>query len=707
MNTIKISLGTNKYDSYPKDQELNEQQLTELLTTFPDSVTEKGKGQYMVAGHFNGKKRKTEHLQQRTLITLDVDYYDKDLTSLEHDFNAKFNHLWHIVYSTSSHTLEKPRIRIILLLSREVTPDEYRNVAKNFIATLGDFARHIEIQSSSIPNNAMFLPIRTNAAYQPWTKIGKGDVIDVDKFNTPIEKPKPIKKVSLTDNEVKACLAKYDPTVCEYQEWLRVGMALHHQYSGDEKGLNIWSDWSLKDKNIEEKDRYKEKEVDEVCAYKWSTFSDGNHRAIGFSTIANKIKRENCDSMDDCNNIPSESWIYISGEQSTPVMCIENFQVLLDYYNIEIFFDVISKEVAVKFNGNYEYNGNSASTRIKSLCLRNRFQIKLVDSFISLIADRNEANPWAEWVRSEPWDGIDRFQAFCETVKVDEDKIELRNLYLRTWMLQLMHMTCLNDGLFPKMSRYVLVFQSTKQEVGKTTWFKNLVPHDKMNFVAEGAHLDTNNSMSLKECISKVMVELGEISSTFKKSDIDSLKNFITRSVDTLNIKYQAHHMKSRRRTVFFANANETNFLHDKTGNSRFLALEVKSCNAFHGINHQQLYAQMLVLAEATPSFELTKEQSVMRDESNKTYESISVIKEKFEEAYDIENEDKSSYEIATATKALEILGFQVTNMKHYQNELAKILDSAGYERSNNPRKKGWYLPPIRTSYLICKDSTY
>ncbi len=708
--SIKLSIGDHKRDVFPKDITINLTQLTSILTTFPASISEKGDGKYIVSGHFNGNPRKTENLQQKTLLSLDVDFYDRDLTSLEHDFKAKFNGLWYNAYSTSSHTPNKPRIRIVLLLSREITPDEYRAVAKNFIISLGDFKRYIEFNSSCMPNNAMFLPIRTSNEYIPWYDIQDGAAVDVEKFNFAQVKKKAAKKVNLSDGDIKGFLAKYDATTCDYDGWLKVGMGLHHQYDGSDIGYNMWLEWSLSDKDIKGKNRYNGNSVESVCKYKYSTFTSSSS-SLSFASIISVINNAHDKSVGDdvvvfrdkegkhlydlkFTYVPICDWVQTKGKDFTPIMCMENFEILLNHYKLKIRYDLIAKEEVIDFDGSSQGNLNTAITRIKSLAVRNNFPYQLIDSFATAIADENEFNPWDDWVRSKPWDGVDRFNEFCETVQVVPENIKLRNMYLKAWLLQLMHLTCLNDGLFPKMGRYVLVFQSIQQEMGKTTWFKCLVPPDKINFVGEGKSLNTHDNMNVKECTSKVMVELGEISSTFKKSDIDSLKNFITKSTDEINMKYERRHLKSRRRTVYFANANETQFLHDKTGNSRFLALQILSCNAFHGIDHQQLYAQMLQLAIHTPSYELTKEQALLRNEANKTYETISVIQEKFEDIYDVDNKDTSSYQKATATKVLENLGFQVSNMKHYQNELAKILDSAGYSRCTHPR--GWLMPPLK-----------
>ena len=56
----------------------------------------------------------------------------------------------------------------------------------------------------------------------------------------------------------------------DYDEWLEVGMALHHQYSGDDQGLQRWHEWS------KQSDKYEA----EVLEAKW----------VGFATLRGSIK---------------------------------------------------------------------------------------------------------------------------------------------------------------------------------------------------------------------------------------------------------------------------------------------------------------------------------------------------------------------------------------------------------------------------------
>lgn len=60
--------------------------------------------------------------------------------------------------------------------------------------------------------------------------------------------------LGLDDEALRDMLAEFDPGT-GYDEWLRVGMALHHETSGEQRGFALWNEWSaLSDKYAGERD---------------------------------------------------------------------------------------------------------------------------------------------------------------------------------------------------------------------------------------------------------------------------------------------------------------------------------------------------------------------------------------------------------------------------------------------------------------------
>jgi predicted P-loop ATPase len=86
-----------------------------------------------VGGELKDGKRKNGYVEYRTMLTLDMDYAESELweqITLFYDFTC-------CIYSTHKHTSEKPRLRLIIPLSRDVTADEYTAIGRMVASDIG------------------------------------------------------------------------------------------------------------------------------------------------------------------------------------------------------------------------------------------------------------------------------------------------------------------------------------------------------------------------------------------------------------------------------------------------------------------------------------------------------------------------------------------------------------------------------------------
>jgi len=163
--TLRLSTGRNVHDTAWKNKEMS---WSVLLKKLSESVqTPETHAEYMklgkpdqdkikdiggfVGGSLKGGRRKASAVKDRQLITLDADNAPADLlTSLDVYLDCAY-----AVYSTHKHTPERPRYRIVIVLSRPVSPDEYEAVARKL-------ADHIGIDyfddTTYEPNRMMFWP---------------------------------------------------------------------------------------------------------------------------------------------------------------------------------------------------------------------------------------------------------------------------------------------------------------------------------------------------------------------------------------------------------------------------------------------------------------------------------------------------------------------------------------------------------------------
>ena len=93
-----------------------------------DAVKDKGG---FLAGTLKGTRRKATEVISRSMIALDYDRLKPGC------FEAFDFPCFTIVYTTHSHTPEAPRARILMPLTRYVTPDEYNAIARNLADEIG------------------------------------------------------------------------------------------------------------------------------------------------------------------------------------------------------------------------------------------------------------------------------------------------------------------------------------------------------------------------------------------------------------------------------------------------------------------------------------------------------------------------------------------------------------------------------------------
>lgn len=126
-----------------------------------------------VGGYLTAGRRKAANVLNRSVITLDADFATPELWG---DFTLMYD-CAACVYSTHSHTPQVPRLRLIVLLSREVQPDEYEAVARRVAGTL-----NIELFDPTTfqPERLMYWP-STSKDGEFIYEVQDGPALDVDE----------------------------------------------------------------------------------------------------------------------------------------------------------------------------------------------------------------------------------------------------------------------------------------------------------------------------------------------------------------------------------------------------------------------------------------------------------------------------------------------------------------------------------------------
>lgn len=345
------------------------------------------------------------------------------------------------------------------------------------------------------------------------------------------------------------------------------------------------------------------------------------------------------------------------GSNGQPLNTRPNVERLLDNYSISAKYNEISKDVEVLVpgvSGGSDARDNCAVSEILSLAALNRLPMSNIEGHIKTIAVRNTYNPVRDFINQREWDGRSRFADLLNTISTPDDySRDLLAMLVRRWLLSAVAAAYLEAGFW---SKGVLVFQG-EQSLGKTAWFKSLLPPDNRNLVKVGATIDPGNKDSVASAISHWLVELGELDATFRKADIAKLKAFISQDRDDLRRPYDRLESKYQRRTVFFASVNPKHFLADDTGNVRWWTIPVTAVNYEHGIDTQQLWAEVLSWFEAGERWWLDRDEEAMLEVVNEQHGQTDPIEEMILARFDWNSDRLAAYIEMTATDVLLSIG--------------------------------------------------
>lgn len=742
----------------------------------------KEKAEWFIAGYFEPEIRKTENLKYRSAIVLDLDSYDGDIASLEADIKSELEQYTYIAYSTASHKPDKPKVRIFIPVSQNITTEDYNQISRQFISKLS-FKSAIDAASFK-PNQFMFFSSQINIIglpdgveqpeYHKWVLENEAKFFDPEEFQQVISNSQSIKNdsvpcndfhdsktINISQYQVQKSLEEYPANGLSYDEWIEVLMAIHHYYNGSDQGLTVADEWSKQD--IE-----KYRDFAEIKS-KWQSFSNNSSGSkITFLTVLERVKdirsakfekeiiqsiesltpkvnddnfmpiiksiAEHCSdqeaeyylrtikdqtklglgrlrtmlikerkklAVDEFKNMDSSGYQYPFDkalpammfdefvDSKPPKSTIENFKKLINAYGIKIVRNVVSKRdrIILPTDQYLEETGDASRlVRIESLLAANNFSgnKRVGPDLCTEAASLNQYNPISEWIRSRSWDGKDRLKAMYATVEQQEDyKEEDKQLFLRKWFISFIAAMEEAKGVF---SKGVLIFQGN-QSIGKTSWFKKLLPYPVNEYFLEGATLDPTNKDSIARVTSHALVELGEADSTMKK-DIAAIKAFLTSNRDIFRPPYGRVDNTLPRRTIFCASVNDNEYLVDPTGNSRFWTIPVTSLNYEHDIDMQQFWAQIMSYYESGEIWWLLKKEEAILNSYNeehlKTCPYTELLMERYIFPGENDNDEKDEWLGATAIykqlymKASEVVGAR---------EVARILKKLGVRYRKKTKK--------------------
>lgn len=389
------------------------------------------------------------------------------------------------------------------------------------------------------------------------------------------------------------------------------------------------------------------------------------------------------------------------GSNATPAT-LDNLAYMLDASGIGVRYNVMNKRVKISVPGvasTPDNADNVAIAHVMSLANLNGLPTGQLMSFLGAIGDKHQFSPVADWITSKPWDGVDRLAPFYDTLVEREGfPIGLKKALMYRWLLSAVAAVLKPSGF---KARGVLTLQGP-QAIGKTSWISALVPDAilRESVLKLDHHLDASNKDSIITAVCHWLVEIGELDSSFKK-DIARLKGFLTSDRDKVRRPYDRAESEYPRRTVFCASVNEPDFLIDSTGNSRWWTIPVTSICYQHGVDMQQLFAQLTIDFHGGAQWWLTHEEEQLLELQNKEHRKTSAIRERILGALDFNRIIDTGLLAMTPTELLQKL-----DIKNPTNTQCKECAGVLREYLGDPKKiKGqykWRIPFTKDDFRSC-----
>lgn len=577
-----------------------------------------------VGGTLKSGRRKAENLANRSLLSLDLDFVNTSVDDVWDSITMFFGSEL-CIYTTHSHTADKPRIRLIIPLNRPVLPDEYQAIARRVAADIG----------IDMFDDTTYTPVRL--MYWPSTakdgeyifKHQKGNLLDADEILKSYFDWTNIKEWPTSSREDNLIVNKAKRQEDPYEKRGFIG-AFCRTYSITEVIEKFLPD-AYSETNHEDRYTYKEGSTvgglvvyedkfafshhgtdpisemlcnafDLVRIHKFGKLDENEDvkpntpinrlpsftKMIDFASEDSKVKltlgKERFESVeDDFEFGDSEAeevnldWMEkLSYDKKGDIEnTIQNALTVLENdprVREKLIYDEFANRAIVKNNVPWtdqeEHDWMDMDDSGVRYFLENSYNITTaykIEDAKNLVFDRNKFHPIRDYLKELKWDGRKRVESlFIDYLGADD------NIYTRS-VSKVQMVGAVARVMRPGIKFDTMPTFSGPQGIGKSTFIAKL---------ARGWYSDNLDTMKGKEAAELIQgvwhIELSELNAT-RKADRDMVKSFLSRQEDIYRVAYARHTTRFPRQCVFWGTSNDSDFLRDPTGDRRTYPIQCHS----------------------------------------------------------------------------------------------------------------------------------
>lgn len=593
------------------------EQYRKMSKAQQDSIKDVGG---FVLGTLKGGRRKKDTVLTRSGLTLDMDYGTPDIMDeieMFFDFHC-------MIYSTHKHTPEKPRLRLIIPLSREVTPDEYGAVARKVAEEIGielfddttyEPSRLMYWPSTSADGEFVFREIEGKvldpdavlAKYKDWRNTAEWPVSkrqqtivqrNIQKQANPLEKPGIVgafcRTYSIRDAidtflqdtyKHSAMPGRYDYIPADSQAGVVIyedKFAYSHHATDPACGKLMNAFDVVRLHRFGDLDAKADPDSDPS---RLPSFKAMQEFAVQDEAVRIQLGKEREQlAQAEFNAADDENWQTLleldkQGKVKDTMANIaaivshdENLKSIV-YNEFKGCIDVIGplpwKQVKPGFNDSDVANAKLYFERIYGIWSPTKFK----DALLAVVAAERIYHPIKNYFAGLTWDGVPRLDSLLIDYCGAEDNPYTRAVTRKTLCAAVARV------YEPGRKFDSILVLSGPQGIGKSTFFAKLGGAWYSDSLAIS---DMKDKTAAEKLQGYWILELGELAG-IKKVDVETVKSFVTRVDDKYRQAYGMVVESHPRSCIIVGTTNsESGFLRDITGNRRFWPVQVSE----HGSHH-------------------------------------------------------------------------------------------------------------------------
>ena len=307
----------------------------------------------------------------------------------------------------------------------------------------------------------------------------------------------------------------------------------------------------------------------ESCKWGYPSF---HYELAGKWPQSSKEIQELSKEQEELNGMSGLHWMTNKQGKEVLVPNLHNVATLLANKSYQIWFDVFLRKIKysdVESGNSANWEDRQTLKLVKDLQqydgLR-RIGRDVVDQGVNHYAFSRERNELTEWLDSLLWDGHSRLNTWLRDYCGAEDTAFVSEAG-RCWLLAAVYRAYKAGYKFDHM----LVLEG-EQGIGKSTVFEILAG----NWFDELGKFDGKDSA--EKLAGVWIVEIAELAG-LKKSDVETVKSFLTVRSDRYRPPYGRRVEEFPRTCVFGGTTNSDTYLNDSTGNRRFWPIR---CDRIH-----------------------------------------------------------------------------------------------------------------------------